>query len=196
MPKIIKNISERLEEELEKMVCDEGKEISIRALAARVGVAVGTIYNYYPTKDEMIKVVFQREWSNTIKIIQEGLNNTKSPEGSDLKLIVTEIYNLIEKVGQRHAQRKKSIDCKHTVSNPPYPHSPQAWEWLVTSFIPVWQGVLKGKGIEDQLNRLTISTISSISRLLFQFPDQRDENINFVLDQIVNGGLYAVSKQQ
>lgn len=51
----------------ERIVCDEGFEaLSIRRLAAECGVAVGTVYNYFASKSELVVAVIEHFWRSML----------------------------------------------------------------------------------------------------------------------------------
>ena len=55
MPKIIDNVRERAIAEARRLMLEESYEnLTIRRVAAGLGVAVGTLYNYFPSKDFLI----------------------------------------------------------------------------------------------------------------------------------------------
>ena len=63
MPKIIENLPRRLVEEARKQAEEQGYDaMSIRSVAKRCGVGVGTVYNYYPSKDDLIAAFIQFDW--------------------------------------------------------------------------------------------------------------------------------------
>ena len=52
MPKIIENLDQRLKEEARRQIRESGySAMTIRSVAAACGVGVGTVYNYYPSKE-------------------------------------------------------------------------------------------------------------------------------------------------
>ena len=52
MPKIIENIREKLLEEAKRQVMEQGySAMTIRSVASACGVGVGTVYNYFSSKD-------------------------------------------------------------------------------------------------------------------------------------------------
>lgn len=66
MPKIIMHLKEQIIMQAEKLLVQEGPEkISIRGVAKACGIAVGTIYNYYPTKDALIADLILHRWSRS-----------------------------------------------------------------------------------------------------------------------------------
>lgn len=75
MPKIIMHLQEQIIMQAEKMLVQEGPEkISIRGVAKACGIAVGTIYNYYPTKDALIAGLILHRWSRSKDDIYKSLD--------------------------------------------------------------------------------------------------------------------------
>lgn len=63
MPKIIDNPRELILNEAKEILYKEGyKSISIRRVAKECDIAVGTIYNYFPTKKELIVEMMANFW--------------------------------------------------------------------------------------------------------------------------------------
>ena len=70
MPKIIENIREQLLSEAKKQIAEVGyKNTTIRSVAGACGVAVGTVYNYFKSKDYLIASFILEDWLECIKII-------------------------------------------------------------------------------------------------------------------------------
>lgn len=68
MPKIIENLTQRLLEET-RAQCEElgYSAMTIRSVAKGCGVGVGTVYNYYPSKDALIAAVVMTDWVECMK---------------------------------------------------------------------------------------------------------------------------------
>jgi len=66
MPKIIKDLKPHIKEEAFKLFKEVGYDkVSMRALAKAVGIAVGTLYNYFPNKDAMYTEILLEDWETT-----------------------------------------------------------------------------------------------------------------------------------
>lgn len=71
MPKIIENVRERVLEEARKQVMGPGySSMTIRSLAKTLGIATGTIYNYFPSKQMIVATFMASEWMTTINKIK------------------------------------------------------------------------------------------------------------------------------
>lgn len=63
MPKIIANVKEQIIEESKKQIEKYGYEnITIRSIAKECGIAVGTVYNYFQSKDMIIATFVLQDW--------------------------------------------------------------------------------------------------------------------------------------
>lgn len=63
MPKIIENLPQRLLEEARRQIGDSGYgAMTIRSVAAACGVGVGTVYNYYPSKEALAAAYILEDW--------------------------------------------------------------------------------------------------------------------------------------
>ena len=84
LPRIIEDPRELILSEAKKILENEGySQISIRRVAKECGIAVGTIYNYFPTKKELIIEMMTDFWEEYFCNIEPILN---SQEGFYIKL--------------------------------------------------------------------------------------------------------------
>ena len=64
MPKIIRDLKSRLIEEAKKQIELAGYgALTIRSVAKACGVGVGTVYNYFPSKDTLIATYMLEDWN-------------------------------------------------------------------------------------------------------------------------------------
>ena len=71
MPKIIENLENRLLAETEKQIREVGySTMTIRSVAKACGVGVGTVYNYFSSKDELLATYMLQDWNRCVDAIQ------------------------------------------------------------------------------------------------------------------------------
>lgn len=81
MPKIIENIREKLMEEAKRQIMENGySAMTIRSVAKACGVGVGTVYNYFPSKDMLIANFVLDDWIQTMAAINKGMIEAENVE--------------------------------------------------------------------------------------------------------------------
>ena len=72
MPKILESMREQLLETARRQIERNGYgKTTIRSVAAECGIAVGTVYNYFPSKDMLIATFVSEDWRACIAPIAE-----------------------------------------------------------------------------------------------------------------------------
>lgn len=72
MPKILKNIREKLLIEGRKILLEKNyEELNIRDVCKNCNIAIGTFYNYFSSKDHLVREIFASDWEKSIKIIEK-----------------------------------------------------------------------------------------------------------------------------
>ncbi len=95
MPKNLTNVKEDILTVTRQLIKETGyAELNIRNIAARCGVATGTVYNYYSSKNQIIAEILLNEWKLMLRRIDQ---NTRHPgPGIDkLKIIYDELNNFM-----------------------------------------------------------------------------------------------------
>ena len=73
MPKIIENLETKLMEEARRQIETSGySAMTIRSVAAACGVGVGTVYNYFRSKEELLVTYMLRDWQQCLEEIHEA----------------------------------------------------------------------------------------------------------------------------
>ena len=63
MPKIIENLREKLLDTARRQVREEGYAgLTMRSVAEACGVGVGTVYNYFPSKESLVASFVAEDW--------------------------------------------------------------------------------------------------------------------------------------
>ena len=92
MPKNIENVKEDILLVTRELLKETGyTELNIRKIASTCGIATGTLYNYYSSKNEIISEILQSDWNLMLRRIDHCL---RTPVTSIEKINV--IYNQLQ----------------------------------------------------------------------------------------------------
>ena len=93
MPKIIENLKERLLLEAAQQMEQGGYEaVTIRSIAKGCGVGVGTVYNYFPSKEVLIATHLLEDWQKRVAIIAHIADQAEVPK-TVLQCIYEQLVN-------------------------------------------------------------------------------------------------------
>lgn len=80
MPKIIESVRENILKETEKQVREKGySAMTIRSVASACGIASGTVYNYFKSKDEMLAELMSKDWHASISKLENVATTVATP---------------------------------------------------------------------------------------------------------------------
>lgn len=98
MPKIIENLKDRLIAEAEKQIEESGYgALTIRSVAKACGVGVGTVYNYFPSKEALIATHLLVDW----KLCMDTITRT-AESAADPNPVLQCIYRQLVDFANRH----------------------------------------------------------------------------------------------
>jgi AcrR family transcriptional regulator len=159
----------------------------MREIASEVGIAVGTLYNYYSNKWELYIGVFEENWRETYQILKMNCKKSKTnylknyiqvlySEMKKKKSIVRELFRFImndlEIDEEEQKEKFKRIRFPNVVIN-------QIYELFITILEKEFEGEL---AVGDQdLYRLFAMLQTNIPLLQQNFNDE-DDNIDFLYD--------------
>lgn len=92
MPKIINNLKNVILDYARDIILNDGYEnLTMRNVSEKSKIAVGTIYNYFPTKKDLVVQILEDYWYDYLKIVDAIDKNEP-----DLYLKLLEIYKNLE----------------------------------------------------------------------------------------------------
>ena len=98
MPKIIENLKDRLIAEARKQIEASGYgAVTIRSIAKACGVGVGTVYNYFPSKEVLIANHLLEDWQGCMDTIGRTGQLAEEP-----RQILQCIYEQLTGFADRH----------------------------------------------------------------------------------------------
>ena len=81
MPKIIENLKDRLVDEAKKQLEESGYgAVTIRSVAKACDVGVGTVYNYFPSKEALIATHLLADWKECVDTITRTAQTSSDPQ--------------------------------------------------------------------------------------------------------------------
>jgi AcrR family transcriptional regulator len=91
LSRIIENPRELILSEAKKMLYNEGySRVSIRRIAKECGIAVGTIYNYFPTKKDLIIEMMTSYWEEFFYDIESIISSNE-----DFYIKLNKIFDIL-----------------------------------------------------------------------------------------------------
>ena len=76
VPKYLGNVKEEIINTTRIMLEANGYDkLNIRDIAANSNIGIGTFYNYFKSKNEILSEVIRKEWEKTLKSIDNNLDN-------------------------------------------------------------------------------------------------------------------------
>lgn len=97
MPKLIENVRENIIEQARIQIMERGySSMSIRSIAKACGIAAGTVYNYFPSKEMIIASFMADDWKKTIFNMQEKTQTENNPENI-IKIVYDELISFEKK---------------------------------------------------------------------------------------------------
>ena len=154
MPKIIANLREELMQEAKRQIIDLGYEnTTIRSVASACRVAVGTVYNYFPSKDMLIAESILRDWLECLDAIN---NHPKENRRAYLGFI----HESLIKFEEKYKKMFSSNQAKSQFGNVFFERHRQLRHQLAKLVLPVCDTEFTAEYVAEALLTWTMSGIS------------------------------------
>lgn len=100
MPKIIKNLDEKIYNSALNLFYKLGYDkVEMKAISKDVGIAVGTLYNYYPNKKTLYRKILIDSWNGTFEKVDEISNSDVMGKVKIKEVLFTIYKDVIDRRG-------------------------------------------------------------------------------------------------
>ena len=110
MPKIIEQLREKLLFEAKKQIREQGyAKTTIRSVATALGVGVGTVYNYFESKEMLVATFVFEDW-------KKHLEHMAALSKDNEKGLLRGIFDSLREFSQQHERLFSDNDAARLVS--------------------------------------------------------------------------------
>ena len=97
MPKILDNIREKALAEAGRILLSGGyRALTVRGVADALGIGVGTLYNYFPSKDYLVAGVMLDDWQEAVRAFR------KEEKNGDAGEVTRRLFSLVRTFSERY----------------------------------------------------------------------------------------------
>lgn len=191
MPKIIKDIEKKILNSAMQLFIENGYEkVDMRKIAKENKIAVGTLYNYYSNKKELMTRAFEESWKDTLSKLDEIVASNNPPEekinsfvvelydgisgrkGLGKVLMSNELFNSDNKAENKKNENDMAINKFQNISE---------------KIVEKLEGIILEISNNGNLNidsgmelRLATSYITLTWRMLIKYPNEKEMNVKFL----------------
>ncbi len=134
MPKIIENLRGQLLQEARRQIAERGYTgTTIRSVAGACGVGVGTVYNYFPSKEMLIAAFMAEDW-------QKQLDAMAALPKDRPEALLRGVYEALRAYAEGHRDLFSDAGAAKAISPGFAPRHRMLREQLTGFILPICQG--------------------------------------------------------
>jgi AcrR family transcriptional regulator len=97
---VYRSLKEKQRQERETLILEAAEEVlmekgyyetSMDEIAARVGIAKGTVYLHFPSKEDLVVAIFQRDMEKLLQLIKTTISSSLTPR-EKTEIILEQLY--------------------------------------------------------------------------------------------------------
>lgn len=182
MAKLIANIEDRIFISAKELFYEKGyDQVNMRGISKRANIAVGTLYNYFPNKNELYILVLENSWNSTFKKLEELLAKDMDQK-EKIKESVNLIYNETLERRCMGIQIRKAKDLKGNKS------IKLIEEKIKNNIKKIFVNIkIKKHFIEDEniLDKIVYNLLINLTMLIDYYPEDEIKNIDYLYEGII-----------
>lgn len=176
MPKIIKDLEFKINQAtLNLLENNSYQTLSMKLIAKKAGIAVGTLYNYYNNKEELFLAVFKKSWQKTFFQLNQILTNNSSQTELLYQLSLT----LYDEIRQRKGIGNEIINAE-IFKTDDIAHIKATLRKKFSQALAISRKEKKLKFKAADEIRLIDTIILTIVHLATNYPTARKENLEYL----------------
>ena len=153
MPKIIQDLPEKLIEETRRQVMEVGyTALNMREIARNCGVGIGTVYNYFPSKDALIAQFLLQDWKESLERI-----HLCASAYSDAEAVFAAVYRELTAFNTRYADLFRAAET--VIPAPPRKYHVILRDQLAQVFRPLCENDFTADFLAEAMLTWTVAGI-------------------------------------
>lgn len=176
MPKIIKDVEQSIFQAVMEVVTTNGIDhLSMNRIAKNSGIAVGTLYNYFPDREKLISNAILYSWNETFQTLDEILNQTEDSMAKWTTFHDTLYSETMKRKGVGHELIRQQVISDEV--------NQEILDGLYSRYVMLFEELSEdtGKSYNEQTRRRIQETlVSTVLRLTISFPDDDQTNRDYL----------------
>lgn len=192
MPKIIKDIENKILITAIQLFKKHGyNHVDMRMIAKENGIAVGTLYNYYPNKTQLYLKAFESSWKDTFHLLDQVTQSDHSAN-QKIDLYIETLYDSMN--NRQGLGRELIVDEFFKSKNKSNNLTLHKLKEIMNTLSKELESLLLQAQKKDPSpmqsemeERLAVSIVTLICKIILHYPDEREKNIDFLKTLITQG---------
>ena len=160
------------------------RQADMRSIAKEAGIAVGTIYNYYPNKAVLYQAILNQQWEEFNGRIEKITHNSQLPAREKLRLVTEHLFGF---VGHHMSMWREIIDDPQRdmkLRDEGHRAQQQAHDQLKEHMRRVFAEL--GQDPPWIVERHILAYMATVTHIGMVFPHELEQNMNYIMGMVDN----------
>lgn len=176
MPKIIKDVEQSVYKAVMEVVTTDGiEQLSMKRIAKNSGIAVGTLYNYFPDREDLVSKAILYSWNQSFQTLDAILAQSKNSITKWTAFHVTLYTETMKRKGVGHELIRQQVISDEV--------NQEILDGLSSRYTLLFNELAENvdKTFSEQTRRRIQETlVSTVLRLTITFPDDDQANRDYL----------------